>query len=479
MLSPLGESMMYYAVSVISGEDAGPYSLLVVTPEGVIERALPRQGRITIGRGEDNDIRIDDPSVSRRHAALEITDTLRIEDLGGANGTYVQRVRRVASAGQTENLRALRRDITTIEPGDRIVLGAAQLVVRRALPKRSPADTADVPHIVRDPRMIELYAQIERAAGSRVSVLLHGETGVGKDLLAQRLHVASPRKNGPFIAINSAALPETLLEAELFGAERGAYTGASHARAGLFEAADRGTLFLDEVGELSTGTQAKLLRVLEERKVVRVGGRTSRDIDVRFVAATNRNLKKAADEGTFRADLFFRLAGIVLHIPPLRDRPSEIEPLALFFLEQTCREMERPTPELSRDAIDALTHYSWPGNARELRNAMSHAAVLCSAPAVGREHLPAAMATPSSKMPASFGPRASAVPLASPYSTVPPAPTPRVLKEDLRLLERDRIIKALEECNGNQTRAAEALGISRRTLINRLDEYDVGRPRKR
>lgn len=478
MRSPLGESMMYYASSVTSGEDAGPYSLLVVTPEGVIERLLPSHGRITIGRGEDNTIRVDDPSVSRRHAVIEISDTLRIEDLGGANGTYVQRVRRVASAGQTENLRALRRDVTSIEPGDRIVLGAAQLVVRRAQPKRSPADPSDPPHIVRDPRMVELYAQIERAAGARVSVLLHGETGVGKDLLAQRLHVTSPRKNGPFIAINSAALPETLLEAELFGAERGAYTGALHARAGLFETADHGTLFLDEVGELSLGTQAKLLRVLEERKVVRVGGRTSRDIDVRFVAASNRNLKKAADEGTFRADLFFRLAGMVLHIPPLRERPSEIEPLALFFLEQTCREMERPTPALSRDAVDALTHYSWPGNARELKNAMAHAAVLCLSPAVGREHLPPAVATPSSKMPASLGPRASSVP-ASAYSTVPPAPTPRVLKEDLRSLERERIIKALEECNGNQTRAAEALGISRRTLINRLDEYDVGRPRKR
>jgi DNA-binding NtrC family response regulator len=447
----------------------------VVTPEGVVEHALPSRGRLTIGRNDDNTIRLNDASVSRYHAVLEVGETLRIEDLGGANGTYVQRMRNAAVAGQTESLHALRRASVAIELGDRMVLGAAQLVVRRARRAVDSAGAWDDHHVVADRRMNELYAQVDRVATSRVSVLLYGETGAGKDVVAQRLHLRSPRKDGPFVPINCAALPETLLESELFGAEKGAFTGATP-RAGLFETADHGTLFLDEIGELSPATQAKLLRVLEERKVTRVGGRSPRDVDVRFVAATNRDLKQACERGSFRADLFFRLAGVSLQIPALRDRPSEIEPLARLLLDRACEELERPPLELSPDAIDAITHYEWPGNVRELKNAMAQAAVLCCGSRVEREHLPMSIPVRAGPQRATTAPPPARNPG---LSTLPTDGPGRILKDDLRHLEKERILKMLEECNWNQTRAAERLGIARRTLIYRLDEYEIGRPRKR
>jgi DNA-binding NtrC family response regulator len=324
--------------------------------------------------------------------------------------------------------------------------------------------------------MVELYAQIERAAASRVSVLLQGETGVGKELVAHRLHACSPRKNGPFVAINCAALSENLLEAELFGAERGSFTGATQARPGLFEAAHGGTLFLDEIGELALNTQAKLLRALEDGKVMRVGARVPRDVDVRFVAATNRDLKRASEEGAFRADLFFRVAAFVQQIPPLRERPTEIEPLARFFLDRGCREIDRASLDLTDDALEALMHYQWPGNVRELKNAMHHAAVLCLGARVSREILPREIADAVVDERPAVEP-AQRAESDSARATVPPPA--KVLKDELRRLERERILNTLKDCCWNQTRAAEILGISRRTLINRLDEYEVDRPRKR
>jgi DNA-binding NtrC family response regulator len=449
--------------------------LLVVTPHGVVEHPLPVEGRLTIGRSGDNAIRLEDLSVSRRHAVLDVGETLSIEDVGGANGTYVQRTRHAVSAGQTENLRALRRESAIIEPGDRIVLGAAQLVVRRARPERRAEGPWESMFVVADKRMADLYAQVDRAAASRVSVLFRGETGVGKDVVAGRLHASSPRKDGPFVAINCATLPESLREAELFGAEKGSYTGANQSRTGYIEAADGGTLFLDEVGELSLPTQAALLRVLDERMVRRIGGKAPREVDVRFVAATNRDLKQAVEQGTFRNDLYFRLAGMVLHIPPLRERPEEIEPLARLLLERECAKLERPPLELAPNVVKALLQYDWPGNVRELKNAMAQAAVMCAGPCVEHEHLPDTI-PPIESGPAPTIARAS-VPSQAP--TVPPKADGRRLKEDLRLLEKERILRALEQCSGNQTRAAEMLGIPRRTLINRLDQYEVGRPRKR
>lgn len=325
--------------------------------------------------------------------------------------------------------------------------------------------------------MRAVYAQAELAARSPISILIGGETGAGKDVLARHIHAASPRSAAPFLALNCAALPETLLEAELFGSEKGAFTGAAQARAGLFEAAEGGTVFLDEVGELPLATQSKLLRVLEDRNVMRVGGRSPRKIDVRFLAATNRDLEAASEQGKFRRDLYYRLCGVALVVPPLRERPGEIEALALGFLDQTCRALGRPPLAFSEQARERLLAHAWPGNVRELKNAVERAALLCTGSVIGVEYLPDRVR--------------SATVAVSPTAALAGGRvgTPAVAETDAELLmeraqraqrdaERERIGQALQQCGGNQRRAAELLGISRRTLVTRLTELDLPRPRK-
>ncbi|MBL8714412.1 MAG: sigma 54-interacting transcriptional regulator [Myxococcales bacterium] len=366
-----------------------------------------------------------------------------------------------------------------------------------------PAAAAAI--VVQDPTMVRLYGLAERIADSTISVLLLGETGVGKEILAETIHQRSPRRDQPFVKLNCAALSESLLESELFGHERGAFTGAVQAKAGLLESAHGGTVFLDEVGELGPATQVKLLRVLEERKVTRVGSVKPKEIDVRFVAATNRDLEAEVAAGTFREDLFFRLNGIPLVIPPLRERPVEIEPLARSLMAQTCKKNGRPVPELRREAIEILRRYAWPGNIRELRNVMERAVLLAGGEAIGPEHLPvekmvgaqlparatgrslpptpaprAAPIAPPSRRPAEFA--HDEVPAGRP--TLPPpdaeetGPWASPLKSGMEQAERDLILKALEQCAGNQTQAAKLLGISRRTLVSRLEQYQLPRPRK-
>jgi two-component system response regulator AtoC len=349
-----------------------------------------------------------------------------------------------------------------------------------------------------DPAMRVLYEQAARAAAATISVLVLGETGVGKEILAHSIHKLSPRREKPFLALNCAAISESLLEGELFGNERGAFTGAHAARQGLFEAAEGGTVFLDEVGELPMSIQVKLLRVLEERRVMRVGGRVTIPIDVRFVAATNRDLETCSEQGTFRQDLYFRLNGISLTIPPLRERRSEIVPLAEKFIRMTAEKMgHKSYPRLSDDATDLLQRYSWPGNIRELRNVIDRALVLSWGDSIVPEHFPpklraAPVTATSGPTP---GPLASSL-ASSPSSSAGSSPSSPVsspiagamaevdspsrrLRLEMEALERNRIIEALERCGGNQTAAADMLGISRRTLVTRLDTYDLPRPRKR
>jgi transcriptional regulator with PAS, ATPase and Fis domain len=315
--------------------------------------------------------------------------------------------------------------------------------------------------VVIDPAMRALYEQAARAARATISVLVLGETGAGKEVLAQAIHRASPRARQPFIALNCAALSESLLEAELFGHERGAFTGATHAREGLFEAADGGTVFLDEVGELPPSTQVKLLRVIEEKKVMRVGARAAKAVDVRFVSATNRDLEAEVEAGTFRADLFFRLNGIALTIPPLRARRGEIEELARTFIARASAEMGRTdVPSLSNEARDLLLRHAWPGNVRELRNAMERAVVLCSGTTLLPEHLPPRLTEPTVAPPAgSTGAIGS-------------------LRDHVSSAERQRVLDVLQRCGGNQTLAASELGVSRRTLVSRLSEWGMTRPRR-
>jgi transcriptional regulator with PAS, ATPase and Fis domain len=447
-------------------------ALVVVTGDTVTVAALPDHGTVTLGRGEECEVRIDNRSVSRRHAILHLGPPLRIEDLGSANGTFAHDRRSPTETAGTYPLRRLSRESLEIAVGERVNLGSIPIVIRRA--DHAAGATESVGDIVlRDPAMRALYDQATRAARSTISVLVLGETGVGKEVLARAIHDRSPRTRRPFLELNCAALPVSLLEAELFGHEKGAFTGAAQARPGLLESADGGTVFLDEVGELPLAVQIKLLRVLEDRKVLRIGGRTARSLDVRFVAATNRDLEAEVSRGTFRQDLYFRLNGLCFVIPPLRARVTEIAPLAERFLAAASRTLDRnDSLRLSAEALAYLERHPWPGNVRELRNVVERAAVLSSGDAIVPTDLPAHLTgvTGNSGVISSSGVTSrsgSTDSAAGSWDGSRPRPSG----------ERERILEALEQCAGNQTRAAKQLGISLRTLVNWLAKYDIPRPR--
>jgi two-component system, NtrC family, response regulator AtoC len=593
------------------GPDGGAGGLcLMVSADGRFRtHPLPERGVVSLGRSSGNAIRIEHPSVSRRHALLHVGATIEIEDLDSANGVRVQdrsvapktrapvhigetvelgevmvvvrrapgavRPRRLwphgyfegrveeqcaraersretfavlrlgveaAPAGAAEGafaetLRSLdvlalyapgeyevmlvdtgadeaelmsRRLQSLLErSGARVRIGLAAyprdattpeaLIARacdavRGIVAGEPAAEATQPGL--SPTMRTLRRLTEQVAASDLSVLILGETGAGKEVLAERVHRLSPRAGGPFVKLHCAAFSESLLESELFGHEKGAFTGAHAVKPGLLETAQGGTVLLDEIGELPLQTQVKLLRVLEERKVLRIGALTPRSIDVRFIAATNRDLDAEVARGTFRLDLYYRLNGVTLVIPPLRERADELELLAYTFAEQACRRANRPTVELTPEALQRLHAYSWPGNIRELRNTIERAVLLCGRGAIGVEHLP------TEKMAATLpapSPRAIAA-MAEPLGEPPPpssfddpetthrfARPPEVggggggagaLAQQVEAFERQRILETLERCGGNQTRAARELGISRGKLIARLEDYGIPRPRK-
>ncbi|MCP3136830.1 sigma 54-interacting transcriptional regulator [Pyxidicoccus xibeiensis] len=311
--------------------------------------------------------------------------------------------------------------------------------------------------VVVDPAMQRLHSLVRQVASSPFTVLLLGETGVGKEVFAEAVHRHSPRAQGPFVRLNCAAFSESLLESELFGHDKGAFTGAVKAKPGLLEAANGGTLFLDEVAELPAGVQAKLLRVLEQREVLRLGELRPRPLDVRFVAATHKDLAAEVARGAFRQDLSFRLDGLSLTIPPLRERRAELVHLAHAFLRLAARAMGRTTaPTLSPEAREALLRYAWPGNLRELRNVMERAVVLGAVDVVRPEHLP---------LEKLLAPRL-------PPTAAPPPAT------DASSGQRQRIADALERHGGNQTEAARELGVSRKTLGVWMDAHGIPRPRR-
>jgi DNA-binding NtrC family response regulator len=455
------------------GTNAGPRSRLlldVYTGGTVSTHPLPESGQVTIGRAEDNDVRIDHASVSRKHVVLHLGPPLRLWDLGGPNGTSVRAPDEPARENETARVRRVSGETVEILVGACITVGTVMILVREATPE--PAARADQAFVLHDPAMLDLYEQAYLAAAAPISVLLLGETGVGKEVLAQAIHRKSPRAPRPFLALHCASLAESLLESELFGHEKNAFTGALTARPGLFESASGGTVFLDEVGELPMTIQVKLLRLLETREVLRIGARTTTQVDVRFISATHRDLEAAVAAGSFRADLYFRLNGIALTIPPLRERPSEIAPLVERFVAQSCRELDRsPAPRVSPELAAQLARYPWPGNVRELRQAVARAVVLCTGDTLRPEHLPAKISawTPET------GPKIEPRP-------APAAPGDEVidrLRSEVAAREQRRVLEALEQCQGNQTRAAELLGISRRTLVTRLGEYGLTRPRRK
>jgi DNA-binding NtrC family response regulator len=340
------------------------------------------------------------------------------------------------------------------------------------------------PEVLLDPEMKRVYEVAMRAAKSDISVLITGETGSGKEIFAESVHRGSNRRDRPFLRLNCAALSETLLESELFGHERGAFTGANQTKPGLLESTDGGTVFLDEIGEMPLSVQAKLLRVLEERSILRVGATKPRPIDVRFIWATNRDLRAEARSGRFRNDLYYRIAGAQFSIPPLRARELEIEPLARLFLTRACGRSGRPVPQLSEGAISALHRYSWPGNVRELRNVIEWACLACDAGAITEDHVPHdRQETDLAEDPAFdqeatrvFSARRSGAADTSVIAETGVASEPGPTSSDE--VERTRVLQALEQCAGNQTRAAKVLGVSRRTLINRLERLNLPRPKK-
>jgi transcriptional regulator with GAF, ATPase, and Fis domain len=318
--------------------------------------------------------------------------------------------------------------------------------------------------------MQRIYQLLERVAPSALPVLILGETGTGKEVLAQRLHQQSVRSQNPLIKINCAGLTESVVESELFGHERGAFTGAVTTHRGVFEAADSGSLFLDEIGELSLRTQAKLLRALELGEFTRVGSTEMRRVDVRFIAATHRDVAQLVARGEFRSDLFYRLNGISIEVPPLRERRTEIVPLAQRFLLQAAQKLKRSEPHLHPSAVALLTRHTWPGNVRELRNVMERAVAVCAGNVICSEVL----AVGTSGISALARVQAENPETVAPLHRAPA----RDIRDQLRAFERACISNALDETGGNQTQAARLLGMTRRTFTNRLNVLGLARRRR-
>ncbi len=433
-----------------------PHPIVTILWEGgSITHPLASPGPTVIGRGAGADIIVDERSISRRHAALHVDGELSVEDLGSSNGTRVRG--RTLSSGER----------VSVPWGEPIELGGTIVIVRPAGPVHRPsaasAPTAAASAMRETERLVELVAPTD------ISVLLLGETGSGKGFFARTVHEHSKRATGPWLHLNCAALPENLLESELFGYERGAFTGAAQSKPGLLESASGGTVFLDEIGDLPPAIQAKLLIALERREVTRLGALKPRPFDVRFISATNRDLERSGKDG-FRSDLFFRLAGLTILIPPLRERSDELPALVTRFLKQSSDKLGRRLPTVTPAAMTALAGYEFPGNVRELAAILERALLFCK-DTLEEEHLglkrPAASAAP---------PARPSAPVAAPPSA--PGGLPRTLAEDIGDIERRRIIEALDACAGNQSRAAEMLGISRRTLISRMIAFGLPRPRK-
>jgi two-component system, NtrC family, response regulator AtoC len=575
----------------------GPH-VLVMSPDAFSSVPLPAAGAMDVGRSSRCAIRIEDPLASREHARLHVEAvegglSLRIEDLGSANGTRVRNV--VIVPGE----------LAPFVPGDAIGIGSTVLMVQQSRPAVGPRRlwshayfesrltdecvragasgrsfamarvrltglapwTRVLPILVRAiplPHLFAAYGPVDyeilfletepsevarlvehlagelraaglearhgiawyprdgrttdallargnallrpasadgkngsaaessqasgagmerlrglakKAAAANISVLILGETGVGKDVLAREIHRLSSR-TGPFVALNCAGLTETLIETELFGHEKGAFTGADRSKVGLLEAGNGGTIFLDEIGEMPLSLQPRLLRAIEARQVLPVGAVKPRPIDVRFIAATNRDLEAEVAKGTFRRDLFFRLNTLTLAIPPLRERTDEIGALVDTFVQDACREAGRPAPALTAEAMHYIRNYDWPGNIRELKNVIERALVLCDGDEIHSQLLPldkmgGGAAMTRSEDSGAGEPRQTPDQMAAMLAALPP------LDDPVKAAERQAIVDALAKHAGNQTRAAGALGMPRRTFITKLDAYGIPRPQKR
>ncbi|MBV9745256.1 MAG: sigma-54-dependent Fis family transcriptional regulator, partial [Acidobacteriia bacterium] len=328
------------------------------------------------------------------------------------------------------------------------------------------------------PQMQEIFALLQQAGPSKACVLITGESGTGKELVARTVHALSPRRQGPFVAINCAALPDTLIESELFGHEKGSFTGASERRAGCFEVAQHGTLLLDEIGEMPLATQAKLLRILEDSRVRRLGGKTEFEVDVRVVAATNKVPDEAVRGGHLREDLYYRLNVFQIHLPPLRERKQDILPIAEALIGDLNRKHEARVADISPAVLQALERHHWPGNVRELRNVLERAVILAAEGTIELRHLPAFL---QGRSVVTAAPPPMPLPEPPSGSGTPPAAAAAAIDDGSSVhfqigttvedAEKVLILRTLEHTRNNKTRAAEILGISLKTLHNKLKEY--------
>jgi DNA-binding NtrC family response regulator len=344
-------------------------------------------------------------------------------------------------------------------------LAQRRMAAENILLKDELAQRRGAPQIVgEDPKLKQVTVALHRAAATDTTVLLEGESGTGKELFARALHALSPRADGPFVAINCAAIPETLLETELFGHEKGAFTGAAQRKPGKFELAHRGTLFLDEIGDLPLSLQAKILRALEEKRFERVGGTAPLQVDVRVVAATNRHLKAAVAARQFREDLYFRLSVFPITIPPLRERPDDIPMLAKYFIDRFCRDLNKKPLTFAPSAVQELRSYAWPGNVRELQNCIERACILTEGDTIHARHLSLSFR----EAVALAAPEADAWARIDLTGTLAEA-TRRVVAE----VERRKIQQTLDEAGGNRGRAAELLQVSYKTFLAKLKEYGL------
>ncbi len=466
-----------------AGQHVPTGDLLLVAGPGQLLTFRLDQAEIVIGRDDQCDIVINHRTLSRRHAVLRLGPPVTIQDLDSTNGLRL--ARETYRGGAPVPLQA----------GESFHIGPFSFVfVQRASEGESSSRKTGGERLrVLDPTVQGVPTFVKEVAASDISVLILGDSGVGKEVLAETIHQLS-RRGGELARINCAALAEPLLESELFGHERGAFTGAMGTKIGLLESAQGGTVFLDEIGELPLGIQAKLLRAVESREILRLGSTRPVKIDVRFVAATNRDLPTEVAEKRFRHDLYFRLDGITLLIPPLRERRDRIGVLAVDLFSQACARAGR-SAHLTLDALDVLAKYDWPGNVRELRAVLERSLLLSRGGEVASRHLAFTPAVESK--PVISGPLASVshgaqalAPSQQQASSQPPAPSGGEGDSNLQADEpwlamlsaeqrrdREQIIATLESCAGNQTRAAKQLGISRTTLVNRIQIYRIPRPR--
>ncbi len=369
----------------------------------------------------------------------------------GSNGAREQEVMIQHRGGEQRLIVLTTSAIRAADGGSLGVVAVFRDITELARLRTELHGRAGFPSLIgRSQEMRALYEQIEDVATSEASVLLLGETGVGKELVAEALHRASRRAAGPLIKVNCSALSEGLLESELFGHVRGAFTGALRDKVGRFELASGGTIFLDEIGELSPSLQVKLLRVLQEKEIERVGEARVIPVDCRVVAATNRDLRALVDRGLFREDLFYRLSVIPIHVPPLRERRADIPLLAEHFLTRIATQEGKSIEGFTADALDALLEYRWPRNVRELENAIAFAVIKCRALRAGTEHLPPEIRS-----------------------------APRTARAGAATLTRDAIEAALQKTGGNRLRAARALGVGRATFYRKVAELGVAIPTKR